>query len=165
MTEGAALLPFDPPLLWDVDTCLWDFVVEQGLSGREPHQELVALKDEISTKTGPESQLMQEFWAALSLCITVFSRQDGLHLGWRRGLEGLGFGDGGPGGSKWTVEQVLALRAWLWEEESRYFRDELGDEISSLNAESAVIKALCKKTGIRLMYRTLGPDSWDLILA
>jgi hypothetical protein len=26
MVEGAPLLPFDPPLLWDVDTSLWDFV-------------------------------------------------------------------------------------------------------------------------------------------
>jgi hypothetical protein len=30
MVEGAPLLPFDPPLLWDVDTSLWDFVLEQG---------------------------------------------------------------------------------------------------------------------------------------
>ena len=73
MTEGAALLPFDPPLLWDVDTCLWDFVVEQGLSGREPHQEIVALKEEIATKTGPNSPLMRDFWAALSFGMTVFS--------------------------------------------------------------------------------------------
>ena len=38
MVEGAPLLPFGPPLLWDVDTCIWNFVVEQGLSGRGPQQ-------------------------------------------------------------------------------------------------------------------------------
>ena len=57
MVEGAPLLPFDPPVLWDVDTSLWDFVVKQGLSGREPPQELVALKNEILTKTGPKSPI------------------------------------------------------------------------------------------------------------
>ena len=45
------------------------------------------------------------------------------------------------------------------------YRDVLGDEITSLNAESTDIHALCEKTGIRLMLRTLGPDSWDLIMA
>jgi hypothetical protein len=32
MAEGAALLPFDPLILWDEDTSLWDFVLEQGRS-------------------------------------------------------------------------------------------------------------------------------------
>ena len=27
MVEGAPLLPFDPPLHWDVDTSLWAFVL------------------------------------------------------------------------------------------------------------------------------------------
>ena len=48
---------------------------------------------------------------------------------------------------------------------TRYYRDLLGDEIASLNAESALIETLCKKTGIRLMLKTLGPDSWELALA
>ena len=160
MTEGAALLPFDPPLLWDADTCLWDFVVEQGLSGREPHQEIVALKEEIATKTGPNSPLMRDFWAALSFGMTVFSCQDGIHLGWRR-RPGL---DGGLGGSSWTVEQVRELRAWLWASKTD-FRKLLGNEVTSLKAETAVTETLCMETGIRLMYRTLGPDCWDLILA
>ena len=92
MTKGAPEEPFDPPVHWDLDTSLWDFVVEQGLSGREPHQELVVLKDDIFTTTGPNSPLMREFWAVLSLCVTVFSRQDDIHLGWRRkaGVEGGG---------------------------------------------------------------------------
>ena len=64
------------------------------------------------------------------------------------------------------MEQVHSLRAWLWQEdEPRYYRDLLGEEIASLNAESALIETLCKKTGIRLMLKTLGPDSWELALA
>jgi hypothetical protein len=51
LVEGAALLPFDPPILWDEDTSLWDFVLEQGRSGIEPQQEMIALKEEISTNT------------------------------------------------------------------------------------------------------------------
>ena len=163
---------FDPPVHWDLDTCHWDYVVEQGLSGRDPYRDLAALKDEITAKTGPKSQVMREFWAALSLCITVFSRQDGLHLGWRRGAwvldDGVpgGSSDGVPGGSLWTVEQVHSLRAWLWlEREPTGFRDQLGKEIADLNAESMFIKTLCKKTGIELMLMTLGPDSWELALA
>ena len=58
MAEGAPLHPFKPPLLWDVDTCLWDFVVEQGLSGREPHQEIVALKEEIFTKISTDVRVL-----------------------------------------------------------------------------------------------------------
>ena len=49
MAEGAAMLPFNPPILWDEDTSLWDFVLEQGHSGREPQQEMIPLKEEIST--------------------------------------------------------------------------------------------------------------------
>ena len=64
------------------------------------------------------------------------------------------------------MEQVNSLRAWLWlEREPACFRDQLGKEIADLNAESMFIKTLCKKTGIRLMLRTLGPDSWELALA
>jgi hypothetical protein len=90
MVEGAALLPYNPPILWDEDTSLWDFVLEQGCSGREPQQELIALKEEISTNTGPRSPMMREFLAALSFGMNVFSCQDGIHLGWRRrlGLDG-----------------------------------------------------------------------------
>ena len=103
---------------------------------------------------------MREFWAALSLYLAVISRQDGLHLGRRR------LGDGVAGGTSFTVEQVKALRACLWDmTNARYYRDKLGDEVTSLNAESAVIETLCMKTGIRLMYKTLGPDAWDLVLA
>ena len=69
-----------------------------------------------------------------------------------------------PGGSLWTVEQVLTLGAVLWEEKPRFFRDFLGVRITSLTAESTLVDALCKKTGIRLRYKTLGPDSWDLVL-
>ena len=70
-----------------------------------------------------------------------------------------------PGGSLWTVEQVEDLGALLWEEEDpRFIRDQLGDEVSSLIAESTLVDVLCKKTGIRLRYKTLGPDSWDLVL-
>jgi hypothetical protein len=57
--ERAALLPFDPPILWDEDTSLWDFVLKQGRSGREPQQEMIALKEEISTNTGPRSPMIR----------------------------------------------------------------------------------------------------------
>jgi hypothetical protein len=100
MVEGAALLPFDPPILWDEGTSLWDYVLEQGRSGREPQQEMIALKEEISTNNGPKSPMMREFWAALSFGMTFLSCQDGIHLGWRR-RPGL---DGGLGGSSWNVE-------------------------------------------------------------
>jgi len=83
MSKGAPEEPFDPPVHWDSDTSLWDYVVEQGLALRDPYRDLVALNKEIKTKTRPKSQEMREFWAALYLCITVFFRQDGLHLGWR----------------------------------------------------------------------------------
>ena len=81
MTKGAPEEPFDPPVHWDLDTCLWDYDVEQGLSFTAPYRDLVALYEEVTAKTGPKSQKTREFWAVLSLCITVFSRQDGLHLG------------------------------------------------------------------------------------
>ena len=116
-------------------------MVEQGLSGREPHQEVVALKEEISTKTGPNSPLMRDFWAALSFGMTVFSCQDGIHLGWRRRL-GL---DGGLGGSSWTVEQVRELRARLWACQTD-FRERLGNEVTSLKAETTTVEALCMGT-------------------
>ena len=161
MSEGSSEEPLDPPVHWDSDTSLWDYVVEQGLGLRDPYRDLVALKSEIEAKTGPKSQQMREFWAALSFRVTVISRQDGLHLGLREGWD---WGEV-PGGSSWTVEQVEDLRALLWEEEDpRFFRDQLGDEVSSLSAESTLVDVLCKKTGIRLRYKTLGPDSWDHVL-
>jgi hypothetical protein len=67
MVEGAALLPFNPPIQWDEETSLWDFVLEQGRSGREPQQELISLKEEISANTGPRCPMMREFWAAWAL--------------------------------------------------------------------------------------------------
>ena len=105
---------------------------------------------------------MREIWADLSFCIAVFSRQDGLHLGFRRGVGS--FGDDAPGGSLWTEEQVDTFGAVLWMEKPRFFRDKLGRDITRLDAESTLVDALCKKTGIRLRYKTLGPDSWDLVL-
>ena len=107
--------------------------------------------------------MMREFWAALScFYLTVFLHQDGIHLGWRRGCD---WEDGGPEeGSSLTVEQVQDLRAELWDG-ARLYREELRDEVTSLKAETAVVETLCMKTGIRLMYKTLGPDSWDLVLA
>ena len=160
MVEGAPLLPFDPPVLWDVDTSLWDYVEKQGLSGRVPLQKLVALKNEILTKTGPHSPIMKEFWAALSFGMTAFSCQDRIHLGWRR-RPGL---DGGLGGSSWTLEQVMELRARLWATETD-FRVRLGREVTSLKAETASVQDICMATGLMVRYETLGPDSWDLILA
>ena len=56
------------------------------------------------------------------------------------------------------------LRAVVWDSETNC-REQLGNEVTSLKAEAAVIETLCMETGIRLMYMTLGPDSWDLILA
>jgi hypothetical protein len=150
MVEGAPLLPFDPPLLWDIDTSLWDFLLEQGLSGRETQQKIIALKEEILTKTGPRSPLMREFWAALSFGMTVFSCQDGIHLGWRR-RPGL---DGGLRVSSWTVEQVKVLRARLWATER------LGREVTSINTERVRTEDLCMSTGLRVRYETLGPDFW-----
>jgi hypothetical protein len=85
MVDGAALLPFYPPILWDEDTSLW----------REPQQTMISLKEEVSTNTGPRSPMMRMFWAALSFGMTVLSCRDGIHLGWRR-RPGL---DGGLGGS------------------------------------------------------------------
>ena len=71
--------------------------------------------------------------------------------------------DAGLGGSSWTVKQVRELRAMLWATETD-FRERLGNEVTSLKAESAVVERLCMGTGIRLRYRTLGPDCWDLVL-
>ena len=160
MVEGAAMLPFDPPILWDEDTSLWDFVLEQGRSGREPQQEMIALKEEISTNTGSKSPMMREFWAALSFGMTVLSCQDGIHLGWRR-RPGL---DGGLGGSSWNVEQVKELRARLWASKT-FFTECLGREVTNLQAEKMRTEEICMATGLSVRYETLGPDSWDLILA
>jgi len=163
MTKGAPEEPFDPPVHWDLDTCLWDYVVEQGRAEREPYQHLTALHEAILTNTGPTSEIMREFWAALSLNLTVFSHQDGLHLGWRRGVD-LAFLEGESGGTSLTVEQVEDIGASFWIYNPRQYQDTLGDEITSLTTESTDIHALCKKTGIRLTLRTLGPDSWDLVV-
>ena len=67
------------------------------------------------------------------------------------------------GGSSWTVEDVKDLRAVVWDSETNC-REQLGNEVTSLKTEAAVIETLYMETGIRLMYRTLGPDSWDHIL-
>jgi hypothetical protein len=78
-----------------VDTNLW--LLTKG-SGRDLHQEIVALHQEILAKTVASFPLMKEFWAALALGMTLFKRQDGVHLGWR-GRPGF---DGGLGGAPWT---------------------------------------------------------------
>ena len=64
------------------------------------------------------------------------------------------------------MKQVKTLidRLWDWAE-PRLYGDALGYEATSLKAETAFIETLCMETGIRLMYRTLEPDSWDRILA
>ena len=102
----------------------------------------------------------------MSYCVTVLSRHDGVHLGWRNGPV---WDEKVSGGSHWTGEHVQALGAWLWEHDPQghdphLFREQLGDEISSLMHEPSVVETICMKTGIRLMYRTLGPDSWDLVV-
>jgi hypothetical protein len=129
-----------------------DTSLEQGLSVREPQQEIIALKEEILTKSGPRYPLMSEFWAALSFGMTVFSCQHGIHLGWRR-RPGL---DGGLRGSSWTVDQVKELRARLWSTKT---------DFTSLHAETRRTEDICIATGLRVRYETLGPDSRDLILA
>ncbi len=63
-----------------------------------------------------------------------------------------------------TVEQVEDIGDSFWIYTPRQYRDALGDEITSLTTESTDIHALCKKTGIRLTLRTLGPESWDLVV-
>ena len=50
MTKGAPEEPFDLPVHWDSDTSLWDYVVEQGLSRRDPYRDLVAMNKEIKPK-------------------------------------------------------------------------------------------------------------------
>ena len=80
--------------------------------------------------------------------------------GWRR-RPGL---DGGLGGSSWSVEQVMELRARLWATDTG-FRERLGSEVTSLKAETASVQVICMSTGLMVRYETLGPDSWDLILA
>jgi len=161
MSKGAPEEPLDPPVHWDSDTSLWDYVVEQGLALRDPYRDLVALNKEIEAKTGPESEVMREFWAALSLCITVFSRQDGLHLGFRRGVGS--FGNDAPGGSLWTVEQVDTLGGVLWEEKPRFFRDILGEvlPVSTQRARSSMfsVRRLASGLGTRPLGPTLGISS------
>jgi hypothetical protein len=91
--------------------------------------------------------------------MTVFSCQDGIHLGWRR-RPGL---DRGLGGSSWNVEQVKELRARLWGSQI-YFTACLGREVTSLQAEKRRTVEIFMETGLSLRYETLGPDSWALIL-
>jgi hypothetical protein len=156
MAEGAAMLPFDPPILCDEDTSLWDFVLEQGRSGREPQQEMIALKEEISTNTDPLPPMMREFCAALSFGMTVLSCRDGIYLGWRR-RPGL---DGGLGGSSWNVEELRACH----QASKTHFTECLGREVTNLTAEKRMTEVRCMATSISVRYETLGPNSWDLIL-
>jgi hypothetical protein len=99
---------------------------------------------------------MREFWAALSLGMTVFSCQEGIHLGWRRrpGLDGV------LGGSSWTVNQVKEIRVRLW----AYFTECLGREVTSLHAEKRRMGEMCMATGLSMRYETLGPDLCNLTL-
>ena len=62
------------------------------------------------------------------------------------------------------MEQVKELRARLWVSETD-FRERLGREVTSLKAETARTETICRVTGLRVRYETLGPDSWDLILS
>jgi hypothetical protein len=120
---------------------------------------MIALKEEISTNTGPRSPMMREFWEALSFGMTVLSCQDGIRLGWRRRL-GL---DGGLGGSSWNVGQVKELRSRLWASKT-HFTECLGREVTNLQAKQRMTEVRCMATGISVRYETLGLDSWDLIL-
>jgi hypothetical protein len=72
--------------------------------------------------------------------------------------------DGGLGRSSWNVDQVKELRAWLWASKT-YFTECLGREVTSLQAEKRRTEKICMATGLSVRYKTLGPDSWDLILA
>jgi hypothetical protein len=89
----------------------------------------------------------------------VLSCQDGIHLGWRRRP----WLDGGLGGSSWNVDQVKELRARLWT--FTYFKECIGREVTSLQAEKRRTEEICMATGLSVRYKTLGPDSWDPILA
>ena len=112
-------------------------------------QELCTIKEEIYAKSNPNSPLRREFWAGLSLGMTVFSCQDRLHLGWRR----WNGSDGGLGGSAWTVEQIRELRARLWASETD-FTGSLGEEVTSLNAVKEKVEVHCDA---RLPNGLLGP--------
>jgi hypothetical protein len=92
--------------------------------------------------------------------MTVLSCEDSIHLGWRR-RPGL---DGGLGGSSWNVEQVKELRGRLWASKT-FFTECLGREVNNLQAMKMRTEEICKATGISVRYKTLGPDSWPLILA
>jgi hypothetical protein len=108
MVDGARGLQIDPPVLWGEENQLWKFVKCQRM-WQEDFQELYTIKEEIYAKSNPISPLRREFWAALSLGMTVFPCQDRLHFGWRR----RNGSDGGLGSSAWTVDQIRELRARL----------------------------------------------------
>ena len=127
---------------------------------REDFQELYTIKEEIYAKSNPNSPLRREFWAALSLGMTVFSCQDRLHLGWRR----RNGSDGGLGGSAWTVEQIRELRARLWASETD-FTGCLGEEVTSLNVVKEKKEVHYKTragTASQLLYETVDSESWIL---
>jgi hypothetical protein len=55
------------------------------------------------------------------------------------------------------VDQVKELTARLIEC--------LGREVTSLHAEKRRTEEICMATSLSVRYETLGPNSWDLILA
>jgi hypothetical protein len=159
MVDGARGLQIDPPVLWGEETQLWKFVIFRRIV-QEECQELYTIKEEIYAKSNPNSPLRREFWAALSLGMTVFPCQDRLHLGWRR----RNGADGGLGGSAWTVEQIRELRARLWASETD-FTGCLGEEVTSLNAVKEKMKVHYMTragTAYTVLYETVDSESWIL---
>ena len=63
--------------------------------------------------------------------------------------------ESGLGGSSWTVEQVMELRACLWATETD-FTERLGIEFTSLRAESQWQEDICMATCHRVGYQILG---------
>ena len=63
-----------------------------------------------------------------------------------------------------NVEQVKELRARLWAS-TTFFTECLGREVTNLQAKKMRMEGICMATGLSVRYETLGPDSWDLILA
>ena len=156
MIDGARGLQIDPPVLWGEETQLWKFVKAHWIE-RWECTELFSMQDEIYARSNPNSPLRREFWAALSLGMTVFSCQDRLHLGWRR----RNGSDGGLGGSAWTVEQIRELRARLWASETD-FTGCLGEEVTSLNAVKERVEVRCMERGHPVLYETVDSESWIL---
>ena len=62
----------------------------------------------------------------------------------------------------WRTWRISMARLGAYETD---FRERLGREVTSLKAETARTETLCRATGLRVRYKTLGPDFWDLILA